>query len=75
MLFRSEAVKVVASEMKLDSKAAAEAIDEQSATGALNLSGLQSVLDLRVQFGFKLPMGDSLDRYYDLSYFREAAGR
>ena len=72
---REEAVKVVAGETKLDPKAAAEAIDEQSASGALNLFGLQSILDLRVQFGFKLPMDDSLDRYYDLSYFREAAGK
>jgi ABC-type nitrate/sulfonate/bicarbonate transport system substrate-binding protein len=72
---REEAVKVVAGEMKLNPKEAAEAIDEQSASGALNLSGLQSVLDLRVQFGFKLPMENSLDRYYDASYFREAAGK
>ncbi len=61
--------------MKLNPKEAAEAIDEQSASGALNLSGLQSVLDLRVQFGFKLPMGNSLERYYDESYYRKAAGR
>jgi len=72
---REEAVKVVAGEIKLDPKEAAEAIEEQSASGALNLSGLQSILDLRVQFGFKLPMGNSLDRYYDAGYFREAAGR
>ncbi|HEY2988272.1 MAG TPA: ABC transporter substrate-binding protein [Candidatus Binatia bacterium] len=72
---REEAVKVVAGEIKLNAKEAAEAIDEQSASGALNLPGLQSILDLRVQFGFKLPMGNSLDRYYDAGYFREAGGK
>jgi ABC-type nitrate/sulfonate/bicarbonate transport system substrate-binding protein len=71
---REEAVKIVAGEMKLNPKEAAEAIDEQSASGALNITGLRSILDLRVQFGFKLPTGNSLERYYDLSYFREAAG-
>jgi len=33
------------------------------------------VLDLRVQFGFKLPMGNALEKYYDESYYREAAGK
>jgi ABC-type nitrate/sulfonate/bicarbonate transport system substrate-binding protein len=72
---REEAVKIVAAELKVDPKSAAVSINENSATGALNLSGLQSVLDLRVQFGFKLPMGNSLERYYDESYFREAMGK
>jgi hypothetical protein len=38
----------------------------------LNLLGLQVVLDLRNQFGFKLPKGDKLPVYYDASYFNAA---
>ena len=72
---REEAIKLVSADLKLSPKAATESVEELSPTGSLNLAGLQNVLDLRVQFGFKLPMGNSLDRYYDLSYFREAAGR
>jgi ABC-type nitrate/sulfonate/bicarbonate transport system substrate-binding protein len=72
---REDAIALVAKDLKLAPNAAGGVIDEQSASGAPSITGLQSILDLRVQFGFKLPMGDSLDRYYDLSYFREAAGR
>jgi hypothetical protein len=38
----------------------------------LNLIGLQSVLDLRTQFGFTLPMGGALDKYCDPSYLTAA---
>jgi ABC-type nitrate/sulfonate/bicarbonate transport system substrate-binding protein len=72
---REEAIKIAAGELKLDAKAAAASVDEQASSGALSLPGLQSVLELRVQFGFKLPMVNSLERYYDLGYFREASGR
>ncbi len=72
---REEAIKLVSEDLKLSHQAAIDSVNELSATGSLNLPGLQNVLDLRVQFGFKLPMGNSLDRYYDLSYYREAAGR
>jgi ABC-type nitrate/sulfonate/bicarbonate transport system substrate-binding protein len=69
---REEAIKLVAEELKLNRQAATESVEELSPTGSLNLAGLQNVLDLRVQFGFKLPMGNSLDRYYNSGYFREA---
>jgi ABC-type nitrate/sulfonate/bicarbonate transport system substrate-binding protein len=72
---REEATALISRDLKQDAKGAAVVIDEQSASGAPSVPGLQSILDLRVQFGFKLPMGDSLERYYDLSYFREAAGK
>jgi ABC-type nitrate/sulfonate/bicarbonate transport system substrate-binding protein len=72
---REEALKLVAEELKLNRQAAIESVDELSPTGSLNLAGLQSVLDLRVQFGFKLPLGNSLERYYDLSYYKEATGQ
>jgi hypothetical protein len=40
----------------------------------LNLPGLQVVLDLRNQFGFKLPKGEKLGVYYD-GQFLDAARR
>jgi ABC-type nitrate/sulfonate/bicarbonate transport system substrate-binding protein len=43
--------------------------------GRLNLPGLQNVLDLRTQFGFTLPLGAELRRFYDPSYFQAAVAR
>ena len=56
---REAAIKLVGAELKLNPKQAAESVDELSTTGNLNLPGLQVVLDLRNQFGFKLPKGIS----------------
>ena len=72
---REEAVKMVAAELKLNPKSAAESVDELSTSGKLNLPGLQTVLDLRTQFGFKLNKGDKLPAYYDEAYFPAAAGK
>jgi ABC-type nitrate/sulfonate/bicarbonate transport system substrate-binding protein len=72
---REEAVKMVAAELKLNPKSAAESVGELSTSGKLNLPGLQTVLDLRTQFGFKLNKGDKLPAYYDESYFSAAAGK
>jgi ABC-type nitrate/sulfonate/bicarbonate transport system substrate-binding protein len=72
---REEAIKTVATELKLNPKAAAESVDELSTTGKLNLPGLQTVLDLRTDFGFKLAKGDKLPVYYDAQYFTAAAGK
>src|SRR5580765_6933074 len=69
---RDAAIKTVGAELKLDPKQATESVDELSNTGVLNLLGLQVVLDLRNQFGFKLPKGDKLPVYYDASYFNAA---
>lgn len=73
-LNREVAIELLASESKMDSKQAAASVDELSTTGRLNLAGLQVVLDLRNQFGFKLPQGDQLPAYYD-SRFIEAVQR
>ena len=70
-----ETLKLVAADQKLNSKAAAERVDEGSATGMLNVPGLEAVLNLRTQFGFKLPMGSDLKPYYDLDYYRAAQGK
>jgi ABC-type nitrate/sulfonate/bicarbonate transport system substrate-binding protein len=66
---REAAIKIVGTELKLNPKQATESVDELSNTGILNLPGLQVVLDLRNQFGFKLAKGDKLPVYYDASYF------
>ncbi|HVO94376.1 MAG TPA: ABC transporter substrate-binding protein [Terriglobales bacterium] len=72
---REAAIKVVGSELKLNPKQAQESVEELSPTGTLNLAGLQVVLDLRNQFGFKLNKGDKLPVYYDASYFNAAKER
>lgn len=72
---REEATKLVAAELKLNPKAAAERVAELSTNGALNISGMETVLNLRTQFGFKLPMGAALKPYYDVDYYRAAGGK
>ena len=72
---RQAAIKMVGAELKLNPKQAAESVDELSPTGNLNLPGLQVVLDLRNQFGFKLNKGDKLPVYYDPAYFNAAKGK
>jgi ABC-type nitrate/sulfonate/bicarbonate transport system substrate-binding protein len=72
---REAAITVVTDELKIGRESAAERVDELPPTVGLNVAGLKNVLDLRVQFGFKLPMGNMLEKYYDESYYREAAGK
>jgi ABC-type nitrate/sulfonate/bicarbonate transport system substrate-binding protein len=72
---REAAVKMVGAELKLNPKQAAASVDELSMTGNLNLPGLQVVLDLRNQFGFKLPKGDKLPVYYDAAFINAAKGK
>jgi ABC-type nitrate/sulfonate/bicarbonate transport system substrate-binding protein len=69
---RETAIKTVGIELKLNPKEAQESVEELSTTGNLNLPGLQVVLDLRNQFGFKLPKGDKLPVYYDTQYLNAA---
>ncbi len=72
---RAEAIKLIAAEGNLPQAAAARFLADVPADGALNLANLQSVLDIRHQVGTPPPLGTSLDRYYDTSYYREAVGR
>ena len=72
---RDAAVKIVGVELKLNPKQAQDSVEELSRTGTLNLPGLQVVLDLRNQFGFKLTKGDKLPVYYDTQYFNAAKGK
>lgn len=72
---REAAIKLVGAELKLNPKQATDSVDELSTTGNMNLLGLQVVLDLRNQFGFKLPKGDKLPAYYDRQFIDAVKGR
>ncbi len=69
---REEAIQLIAAEQGLNPQTAAERLADLSADGALNLDGLQSVLDLRLQFGLTPPLGPSLSSYYNLDYYHTA---
>jgi ABC-type nitrate/sulfonate/bicarbonate transport system substrate-binding protein len=66
---RDEAIRLVAAAEKIDEKAAANRLRQLPNDGRLNLSGLRTVLDLRVQFGLVPPMGKELAHYYDESFY------
>ena len=70
---RDEAIKVLVAAEKLDGKNAANRLRQLPRDGRLNLPGLQSVLDLRVQFGLTPPMGKVLDKYYDEKFYLETS--
>jgi ABC-type nitrate/sulfonate/bicarbonate transport system substrate-binding protein len=70
---RAEVIKLIAAEEKLDDQGATRKLAQLPASGALNLTGLQSVLDLRVQFGLTPPMGKDLVKYYDEMFYRDAS--
>ncbi len=71
---RPDALRLIAAKEKLDETGAARKLAQLPPNGKLNLAGLQSVLDLRVQFRLTPPMGNDLIRYYDDSFYQEAAG-
>jgi len=70
---RDAVVELIAAEEKLDHKSAARKLAQLPPSGKLNLAGLQSVLDLRVQFGLTPPMGKDLAKYYENSFYRDAS--
>jgi ABC-type nitrate/sulfonate/bicarbonate transport system substrate-binding protein len=72
---RDEAIELVMREQGVNREAATESVTQLAPDGALNVPGLQCVLDLRTMYGFRLPMGTDLARYYDLSYYQAARGR
>lgn len=69
---RAEALKLIAAEEKLDEKGAARKLAQSPKDGQLNLAGLQTVLDLRVQFGLTPAMGKELKSYLDRSVYQQA---
>lgn len=66
-------IKIIAGAEKLDERAAVNRLRQLPPTGQLNLPGLQTVLDLRIQFGLTPLMGDGLESYYDESFYQQAA--
>ena len=70
---REKAIRRVAEAENVDESAAANRLAMLPASGRLNLPGLQSVLDLRVQFDLMPPMGKDLARYCDESFYAETS--
>jgi ABC-type nitrate/sulfonate/bicarbonate transport system substrate-binding protein len=68
----SDAIALMMKDGRTGSETAAANLSELTADGSLNVRGLQSVLDLRNQFGLTPTMGSRLEPYYDLSYHRDA---
>lgn len=69
---RAEALKLIAAKEELDEKGAARKLAQLPKNGQLNLPGLQTVLDLRVQFGLTPAMGKQLKSYLDTNVYQEA---
>jgi ABC-type nitrate/sulfonate/bicarbonate transport system substrate-binding protein len=70
---RDEAIKLIAEAEKIDEKNAANRLRQLPSNGRLDLAGLQTVLDLRVQFGLTPPMGNELPKYYDESFYNQTS--
>jgi ABC-type nitrate/sulfonate/bicarbonate transport system substrate-binding protein len=68
---RDEVIKLISEAEKMDEKNAANRLRQLPSNGRLNLAGLQTVLDLRVQFGLTPPMGKDLVKYYDESFYNQ----
>ncbi len=67
---RAEAAQVIAAAENLDEKNAANRLRQLPRSGQLNLAGLQTVLDLRVQFDLIPPKGKQLAAYVDESLYQ-----
>jgi ABC-type nitrate/sulfonate/bicarbonate transport system substrate-binding protein len=72
---REAATDLLAADQGISREAAAGRMALLSPDGVLNLPGLASVIDLRTRFGYTLPLGTDLARYYDASYYQAALGR
>jgi ABC-type nitrate/sulfonate/bicarbonate transport system substrate-binding protein len=68
-----EGITLIARAERLDEQRAAHRLRQLPDTGRLNLAGLGTVLDLRVQFNLGPPMGKALEQYYDVTFFEEAS--
>ncbi len=72
---RKEAIAVLSEAEKIEPEAAAIRLRLLPKSGQLNLAGLQTVLNLRVQFGLTPPKGKDLTGYYDASFYNAALSR
>ena len=68
-----EVVKLISQAEKMNEESAANRLRQLPSDGRLNLPGLQTVLDLRVQFGLTPPMGKNLVKYYDESLYSQTS--
>lgn len=68
-----EVVKLISEAEKMNEESAANRLRQLPSNGRLNLPGLQTVLDLRVQFGLTPPMGKNLVKYYDESLYSQTS--
>jgi len=69
---REDALKLIAAEGNLPQPVAARFLADVPADGALNLTNLKNILDIRTQLGTPPPLGAALDRFHDQSYYRDA---
>ena len=67
-----EAAAMFAQEADVDPQLAPRLLPAHFDDGALNPAGLQSILDLRNQFGYALPGGPNLAGYLDGDYYAAA---
>ena len=68
-----EAIRLIGRSERVDEKRAAHRLRQLPGSGQLNLPGLRTVLDLRLQFDLTPAMGRDLDQYYDGTFFDEAS--
>jgi ABC-type nitrate/sulfonate/bicarbonate transport system substrate-binding protein len=66
---RDEAIRLLAAAEKIDEEAAANRLRQLPKDGRLNLPGLHTVLNLRVQFGLIPTLGKELAQYYDEKFY------
>lgn len=69
----NNAIRLLAEAEKIDEKAAANRLRQLPKSGELNLPGLQSVLDLRVQFKLTPLLGQDLAKYCDESFYHQTS--
>jgi ABC-type nitrate/sulfonate/bicarbonate transport system substrate-binding protein len=72
---RDHVINLIIDAEKMDEKNAANRLRQLPGSGCLNLAGLRTVLDLRVQFGLTPPMGKDLLKYYDGTFYHEASNQ
>ncbi|GAC1329515.1 MAG: hypothetical protein NVSMB2_28530 [Chloroflexota bacterium] len=70
---RAQSASLFAREADLEPAIAAGLLPADFNDGMINLAGLQTVLDLRNEFGYALPMGPQLSVYVDQSFWSAAA--
>jgi len=71
---RSETISLIMDKEHLTEEAAAESYRKVVPKARINPVALQTVLELRKEMGVYAPPHDPPERFYDMSYWREATG-